>query len=42
MNSFDSNSKSVDELQSYLKECQDEVTGLLEAVGWTPDHFVKV
>jgi hypothetical protein len=39
---FDDREKIVEELQNYLTECQYEVTNILEEVGWTPEHFIRV
>ncbi|XP_063426439.1 U11/U12 small nuclear ribonucleoprotein 48 kDa protein-like isoform X1 [Mytilus trossulus] len=40
-NLLEDRDSTVRELQSYLKECQNEVTHILEYVGWTPEHFIK-
>ena len=39
---FDDRENIVEELQNYLTECQNEVTNILEEVGWTPEHFIRV
>ncbi|XP_052106821.1 U11/U12 small nuclear ribonucleoprotein 48 kDa protein-like isoform X2 [Mytilus californianus] len=40
-NMLEDRDSTVRELQDYLKECQNEVTHILEYVGWTPEHFIK-
>ncbi|VDI41664.1 Hypothetical predicted protein, partial [Mytilus galloprovincialis] len=41
-NLLEDRDSTVNELEEYLKECQNEVTHILEYVGWTPEHFIKV
>lgn len=40
-NLLEDRDSTVNELEEYLKECQNEVTHILEYVGWTPEHFIK-
>lgn len=39
--SFEEKEKVVENLKSFLTECQNEVMSMLEAVGWTPEHFIQ-
>jgi hypothetical protein len=34
--------KCLDSLGEFIDKCQEDITSMLDSLGWTPEHFMQV